>query len=58
MYGEQMQDDAILGLTREAEVLLHWREVEGRHANGEPYSLIEPDVEFPDLGCGRWATGF
>lgn len=57
VYGEQMQDDAVPGLTREAEVILHWREIEGCYASGEPYSLIEPEVEFRELGYGPLGDG-
>lgn len=42
--GTQLQDHAIYGFVPEASIDLVWREVEGRHADGQAYLLRAPSL--------------
>lgn len=52
IYGDQIQDRAIPGHEREAQVVLTWEEAGGRYADGEPYSLRKPKIELRDPAYG------
>ncbi|WP_420466495.1 di-heme oxidoredictase family protein [Panacagrimonas sp.] len=51
-YGDQIQDRAIAGVKVEARVELVWETVQGRYADGEPYELRRPQVQFRDPAYG------
>jgi len=45
-YGGQVQVHAVLGLQKEADVILRYEEIPGTYADGTPYSLRKPIVAF------------
>ena len=51
-YGGQLQDRAILSVQPEGRIAIAWRNISGSYADGEPYSLIEPEYSFHDLAFG------
>jgi CxxC motif-containing protein (DUF1111 family) len=51
-YGDQIQGNAVSGATKEADVLVSYRDIEKRLPDGEPYVLHEPHYEFQHLGYG------
>lgn len=51
-YGDQVQDQGILGVAPEARVVVEGREVPGTFADGTPYSLWAPTYRLEDLGYG------
>jgi CxxC motif-containing protein (DUF1111 family) len=55
-YGGQLQNDAIPGVQIEGRVRVLWTEVPGIYADGEPYSLRAPTLEFSELAFGPLAT--
>ena len=52
VYGEQLQDRAVAGVEPEARVRIEIRSIEGRYADGTPYSLEQPVyvIESPAFG--------
>ncbi|HEX5658525.1 MAG TPA: di-heme oxidoredictase family protein, partial [Polyangiales bacterium] len=56
-YGDQLQGEAVEGARKEADVLVEYRELPGRFADGEVYSLREPLLKFAALGYGPLADG-
>ncbi|MBI5774025.1 MAG: c-type cytochrome [Verrucomicrobia bacterium] len=52
VYGDQIQGDAILGVPREADVLVDYTEKPGTFADGEKYSLRHPRYRLENLGYG------
>ncbi|MFM2092557.1 MAG: hypothetical protein RLZZ127_3046 [Planctomycetota bacterium] len=55
VYGEQIQDKGIPGVPAEFRVRVHWEELPGRYADGEPYTLRWPRIELADPGYGPLA---
>jgi len=51
-YGDQIQDRAVPGVTPEAQAVITYEEIPGEFADGTPYSLRKPTVEFVNLGYG------
>lgn len=51
-YGDQIQDNALLGLPAEATVRVNYVEEPGTFADGTPYSLRRPIVSFTDEAFG------
>ncbi|MEM6645745.1 MAG: di-heme oxidoredictase family protein [Bacteroidota bacterium] len=51
-YGGQVQDNAVLGVQKEATVILRYEEIPGTYADGTPYSLRKPMVSFQDEAHG------
>ena len=51
-YGGQLQDRSIISIRPEGRFLTTWREIPGSYADGEPYTLIEPEYHFDDLAFG------
>src|SRR5262245_43426162 len=52
VYGDQIQSQAITGVPREADVLVHYSEMPGQFADGEPFSLRRPLYEISNLEYG------
>ncbi len=52
VYGGQFGDVAIPGVKAEGTVNLSFREIPGKYADGEPYSLREPIIKLEELGYG------
>ena len=52
MYGGQLQDRAINGVTREGRIVIAYTEVQGAYADGEPYVLIAPAYTIEDRAFG------
>lgn len=52
VYGDQLNDRAILGVPKEGRATITYEEREGTYADGTPYSLRHPTVEVVDLGYG------
>lgn len=55
-YGGQLQNDAIPGVPIEGRVRVVWTEVSGQYADGVPYSLRSPALEFSELAFGPLAS--
>lgn len=51
-YGTQLNNFAIKGVTPEAKIEIRYREIEGRFADGTPYSLREPEYRITEPGYG------
>jgi CxxC motif-containing protein (DUF1111 family) len=54
-YGGQLQGDAIPGVPIEGWVQVLWTQKTGSYADGEPYSLRSPTLEFSELAYGPLA---
>ncbi|HLT39802.1 MAG TPA: di-heme oxidoredictase family protein [Enhygromyxa sp.] len=54
-YGGQLQPDAIPGVAPEGRAVVHWQELPGSYADGEPFSLRRPTLELLELGYGPLA---
>ncbi len=52
VYGDQLSDRAAPGVPPEGRAVLEWEEIEGRYADGTPYSLRKPQVTFEGLAYG------
>ncbi len=52
VYGSQLQDKSIAGVPKEGRTSVRYREIEGRFADGETYSLRAPVYSFNDLKYG------
>ena len=52
VYGDQFNNAAIRGVKPEGRVTLRYETVEGRFADGTPYSLLRPHYGFAELGYG------
>lgn len=53
IYGGQIQGKAILNTPAEADVVASFKEVKGRFADGEEYSLRRPTYRLENLGYGH-----
>jgi CxxC motif-containing protein (DUF1111 family) len=51
-YGDQINDNAILGVPAEAKVHVTWSPVTGTYADGTAYTLQKPTFSFSDLAFG------
>jgi len=51
-YGDQVQDQAVLGVRPEALVVVGGEEVPGTFADGTPYTLRAPSYRLEELGYG------
>lgn len=51
-YGEQFNNQAVDGVKPEGQVELRYRELPGKFADGETYSLRQPQYRFSQLGYG------
>jgi CxxC motif-containing protein (DUF1111 family) len=56
-YGWQLQDHGVKGVQREAKIIVHWEQIEGRYPDGEPYTLRRPRLDIQDLADGPLAPG-
>ena len=54
-YGGQLQPDAIPGVPVEGRATVTWTELPGTYADGEPYSLRQPSLNFTELAYGPMA---
>jgi CxxC motif-containing protein (DUF1111 family) len=54
-YGGQLQPAAIPEVAPEGRAQVHWTELPGRFADGEPYSLRRPSIELVELAFGPLA---
>ena len=52
IYGDQLSDRAIHGVTPEGRALIAWEELPGAYGDGTPYTLRKPLVTFADLAFG------
>src|SRR5262245_40157877 len=52
VYGDQIQNQAIPGVVREADVFVSYEENSGAYGDGEAYSLRSPSYRLADLGYG------
>ncbi|CAM3871259.1 di-heme oxidoredictase family protein [Paracidovorax anthurii] len=52
VYGDQFNNAAITGVKPEGRVTLRYDTIEGRFADGTPYTLLKPRYGFADLGYG------
>lgn len=55
-YGDQFNNAAVHGVKAEGEVTLRWRTLNGRFADGTPYTLRKPLYGFRKLGYGPMAA--
>jgi CxxC motif-containing protein (DUF1111 family) len=56
-YGDQLNQNAVLGVPSEGKVSVTYEEVRGAYADGEPYSLRRPTYVFTELAFGAFAPG-
>jgi len=52
LYGEQLDRNAVPGVPSEGRVVVSYREITGRFADGAPYRLRAPRYRFADLAFG------
>ncbi|MGO8869156.1 MAG: di-heme oxidoredictase family protein [Alphaproteobacteria bacterium] len=52
LYGDQLDRNAVPGVPSEGRVVVSYREIKGRFADGEPYRLRAPRYRFADLAFG------
>ncbi|MEM8504385.1 MAG: di-heme oxidoredictase family protein [Cyanobacteria bacterium P01_D01_bin.1] len=52
VYGGQLQEQGILGVSAEGKTQITWTEVPGQFADGTAFSLRQPSYEFTELGYG------
>ena len=52
LYGDQLAERAIPGVVPEGRVRLTWEEIPGTYADGTPYTLRKPVIDFTDLAAG------
>ncbi|MFZ3034732.1 MAG: di-heme oxidoredictase family protein [Parvibaculum sp.] len=51
-YGDQINDQAILGVKPEMKIHISWETTDGTYADGAPYHLEKPVFSFSDLAFG------
>ncbi|MEM6660568.1 MAG: di-heme oxidoredictase family protein [Pseudomonadota bacterium] len=51
-YGGQFGDVAVEGIAPEGKVDIAYTEIDGRYGDGEPYTLIKPEIRLTELGYG------
>jgi CxxC motif-containing protein (DUF1111 family) len=56
IYGAQVQNRAILGVSPEAQVTISTTVIEGSYGDGTPYKLKKPTYQFHDFGFGHWGN--
>ena len=54
-YGDQFNNFAVQNVKPEGKVVIAYREVPGKFADGEAYTLLAPSYTFRDLGYGPMA---
>ncbi|CAA6816184.1 MAG: Probable thiol oxidoreductase with 2 cytochrome c heme-binding sites, partial [uncultured Thiotrichaceae bacterium] len=52
-YGDQLQPKAVPGVKPEATPRLRYHEVSGQFADGEKYTLVQPELYFENLNYGE-----
>ena len=52
VYGGQLQEQGISGVSAEGKTQITWTEVPGQFADGTAFSLRQPSYEFTELGYG------
>jgi CxxC motif-containing protein (DUF1111 family) len=52
VYGDQLSEDAILGVAHEGKTKVTTSSIAGTYGDGEPYELLQPHYEIADLGYG------
>ncbi len=57
VYGDQLNNQAVQRVKPEGQIRLRWEPVEGRFADGTPYTLQKPVYSFTELGYGPLAPG-
>jgi CxxC motif-containing protein (DUF1111 family) len=56
VYGDQIQGASVPGVTREADVFVHYDEVAGAFADHEPFALRTPGYQITNLGYGAMSA--
>ena len=56
-YGDQINDQAILGVKPEMRIHISWKSYEGKFDDGTPYTLEKPVFTFSDLAFGPLGDG-
>ncbi len=51
-YGEQIQEDGVLGVAPEARVRVRWVSHAGKYGDDVPFELVEPRYELSELAYG------
>lgn len=54
VYGDQIQNRAVLGVAPEASVTFEWEDVRGSYSDGTPFVLRRPRVVIRDPGYGEF----
>jgi CxxC motif-containing protein (DUF1111 family) len=57
VYGDQISEDAILGVAPEGKTRISYAPVSGRYADGELYELQKPEYEITQLASGPLGDG-
>jgi len=57
VYGDQIQDSAVLGETPEARVAIRTHAIAGQYGDGAGYELLAPEYELQDLAYGPLGDG-
>ena len=57
VYGNQLQDNGVLGVAPEARPRVRYTELTGSFADGEPYALRQPSYTFDAPAYGPFAEG-
>ena len=52
VYGDQFQDQAILGVPAEGHVWIEWEQIRNEYPDGTPYTLVRPRIDFRELAYG------
>jgi CxxC motif-containing protein (DUF1111 family) len=55
VYGDQFNNFAVQNVKPEGKVVISYKEMKGRFADGTPYTLLKPGYSFRDLGYGPMA---
>jgi len=55
-YGDQFNNFSVQKVRPEGKVEIRYQEVNGRFADGTPYTLLQPNYSFRDLGYGPMAN--
>lgn len=57
VYGDQLSENAILGVTPEGKTRITYESTAGAYADGEPYALQAPVYEITELAFGELGPG-
>lgn len=56
-YGDQLEDQSILGVAKEGEFIVSYEEIPGQYPDGTPYSLRKPTYNIINLNYGALEAG-